>query len=220
MQKSSSASVRPLVLLLAFFLVAPRASAAPILDQTPNSAQPGGGGNTGCLGQYCYEVAQTFTVGVGGMLSWIDLYLTSYPGSDARVIAEVRRTAQGAPGTGLDSVLANVTLEKSSLPPDWGWTRLDFTPAHLFAQPGDVLAIVLRGGHYGFLLSGRIESYARGEFFDRWSTSGPWTSSSPFDVDLAFRTWMDPDARIPEPVASLLMLAGVVAVVARRRRRH
>lgn len=181
-------------------------SAAPILDQSFL------GGEGSVSGEAPF--AQTFTVGIGGRLSRVDLGIFG----DMDVTVEIRQTSLGVPLLSDDPLdqLGQVTVTPPQLPV--GLVSVDFRPFNISAMPGDVLAIVLRGpGVHNWLAGFDADAaYPGGEAFLRegagWHTlDGVFPTIS--QADFHFQTF------VPEPASISLLGVGIACLVARRRTR-
>lgn len=90
-----------------------------------------------------YQVAQTFTVGVAGRLTAVEL-LTSRGSGASAVVVEIRPTVGGLPDPDDNSVLATAILPQALMPADPEMVRFEF-PWGLPVDAGDSLAFVVRG---------------------------------------------------------------------------
>lgn len=181
-------------------------AASAVLDQSSptGSAQTfvgaGGGDTPG-------DRAQTFVVGIEGVLTAIDVQVAQ-SSVGGTVLLDVRPTdASGRPLAGNESILASASNASVTEIPSFA--SFDVSAANLFVSPGDRLAIVLRSNSGRFSWYGQFsDPYAHGSaFFRNGFSSGFWSASLSPGVDLAFRTYVAP---VPEPGGFLLM-ATVVA---------
>lgn len=87
--------------------------------------------------------AQTFTVGVEGLLTRVDLIGVNHHRCFAteNLVVELRATAGGVPTS---TILASRVLLPASIPTVSGTVTVDFSATPVAVQVGDVLAIVLR----------------------------------------------------------------------------
>ena len=123
------------------------ARAMPILDQefAPDdfNLSSGIGGST--------DKAQTFTVGVEGILASFEFYVKG----SGDLTYEIRATTGGVPTPVTTSPLTSGTV---AMPSTWSFASVDVSSAGIPVSPGDVLAIVAR-----------ITSGASGSWQGRWS---------------------------------------------------
>lgn len=189
---------------------------APILDQqyTPEP------GYAFMYAELDYDLvrAQTFTVGLSGLLSGFEVYLST-PGSGGTLTFKVYRTISGVPDLGSAS-LAEATINISGLSENPIFYSGDLSGSGLMVSPGDVYALVVQGsgqatwrGEYddsgGFVLPHYAGGAAYGPTFTQ--TIGP------LGGDLGFRTYVD-TASIPEPVTMLLFGFGLLGLAGVRRK--
>jgi hypothetical protein len=168
--------------------------------------------------------AQTFTVGVSGYLTRVELLLTHDTGLGSAML-DLRPTLGGVPvedgALALAHALLSVTTNDRSAP-----TALVAADLSAFSIPvvrGDVLALVLQDPEANWW--GQTNAtYDRGELFIRSPSLGTATFTRPvgnspneLPYDLAFRTWVDP-APIPEQGTLLLVSTGLACVAVRARR--
>jgi hypothetical protein len=168
----------------------PQSPPAAVLDQSfsvPSQIQGYGLGSVS-------GTAQTFTVGVAGVLTAVDLLLVNHEVSghvSGPVTVKIFNTVSGVPNTMLDEV----TLDPGTAPA----VQLTFKHFSGFSIPvkqGDVLAIVVFGQETAqwSWQGGRDSSatYPGGRAYN-WSGSG-WVFATPdfLQVDLGFRTYVTP----------------------------
>ncbi len=166
--------------------------------------------------QQSQTVAQTFEVGLSGVLDRVDVEVGRYGALAGGITLEVRSTLPG--GLPADTVLASAFIAVSDITTSWPFyqsVELDLSSFDVRVAEGDLLAMVLssgtpdefvwRGDHPGGYTRGQVYFDVGGGFLD---LSG-W--------DMGFRTYVD-TTPIPEPTAlSLLSLGALVLVSARRR---
>lgn len=193
--------------------------ANPILDQSFDAVAAGSSG--GLNVESDQQVAQTFTVGVGGKLVGLGLQVrtsnASPPSGD--LLVDVRPTVGGVPVEDDALALANVAIPASDVPIFAPITDefvgVDLSPFSLYVTPGDVLAIVLRyfdTGSYVWLdqSEGLGETYANGAGYGR-RFSPTWGFLQP-GTDFGFQTF------IPEPTTLVLLSSGLAGMgIARKR---
>ena len=218
-------SCRALVAALSFAVFAATPSwGLPILDQT-NLILPTMGSAAVVTSQ---SLAQSFTVGIDGRLSQIDVQLWKTEGAtgDDVLFRLLQTLPDGSPDTvsaplyetviPLDDIAEDVTL-----PPTPPIQSIDVATAGVFVSPGDVLAFSLSRDDVGappwvvWAVAG-VDVYHDGRAFD--SATGPDGPWEPFPGnplrDLGFQTYVT----IPEPASLLTMLSGAMVVAGGRRR--
>ena len=107
-------------------------------------------------------VAQTFTIGVGGLLTAVEIELRCCQhGTPSDLLVEIRTTlADGAPS---DNVLATAVLRSKHLPIDsFEFIRVRFAPDRVFVLPGEMYAIVLSTTAAPLPPGGDVNPYAWG----------------------------------------------------------
>jgi hypothetical protein len=122
--------------------VASLANAAPILDQSFVAPSP----NAGLAIINSQYLAQTFTVGIGGLLSSAEVAVYAHPGDTDPITLSILATSGGLPtGAALYSTGFSPTILPAT-PVSSGpaiFTSFDITSAAIFVNVGDVLAISL-----------------------------------------------------------------------------
>jgi hypothetical protein len=161
-------------------------------------------------------VAQSFTVGIAGLLTGADLLvfdgspgfgLGAPPASDVGV--QIRTLLAGLP---TETVLTAGIIPAAVLlvDPQNRFSHVDFA-AGIAVVPGEVLALTITGiadGWQGQL--GGQATYAGGQAFVRTHAASPWQPFTAVDpggrsADFLFRTYVDPTA-VPEPSTFLLLM--------------
>lgn len=207
------------------FCVDRRADAAPMLDQSNGTLPAFAFG--GFIADFGIDIAQTFTVGVGGLLASVDVAIARTSSDPVQPLTvEIRSTTAGAPNASSGSVLASVSIAASAVPDFGGTTTMgpydlsqfaflsvDLGSAGLLVSPGDVLALTFRSealpGGYGWAFSGP-NPYAGGHGYFRANNPG----MDPFVIggaDQFFRTYVD--NAVPEPALLLLMGMGALGLL-------
>jgi hypothetical protein len=201
--------------LLIGTLAAPAGWAGPILDQFAIPPSPP---LNGFLAEDGQTLAQTFTVGLRGRLSAIELDLAccldrdgiiSFP---ADLMIEIRTTRpDGAPS---EHVLAATAVNARDLSPGFfTFERIPLASYGIDVLPGDVLAIVLSSTAPGLGLfnpyTWALETsgaYDRGDGYVRHT--GDWSPS----IDFGFKTY------VPEPATTVLIGLALAALAGRQAR--
>ena len=181
------------IVLLAMGLPVSTASAEPVLDQD-QSVRTGGA---------CCGVAQSFTVGISGKLSSIEVSAKQAAAGTADLVLTV---IDGLPGVG--AVLATSAVPRSAVPTSggFGFVAFDLTSADISVSVGDVLSFIIGvGSQYNAGITGDV--YAGGTEF---SFSGGWF---PINADVAFRTFVEVELApaAGTPAISNLAFNGTVA---------
>lgn len=167
--------------------------------------------------------AQTFTVGVSGLLTRFDVYLNPFNDGSGSAGFQIWNTTGGSPAAIPGVALASASIAFSG--PD-GWFGADVAAAGLEVMAGDVLALVQvansNTGAAGFWRSGvsANATYAGGQAFTTsvFDPSGAWIGST--DQDRGFRVYVDPDAAaVPTPPTVALVGLGLAGLAALRRGR-
>ncbi len=172
-----------------------------------------------------YVRAQTFTVGVSGLLTGFDVLLSA-PGTGGSVTFGIYSTTGGVPNVNA-SPLAQATIAvPGGLTDTANFYSADVTAAGLMVNAGEVYAIVTspggpgpatwRGAYDPDALD--VAHYAGGTLY-----ATGWTGSlDPFSADLGFRTWVDinpGEAPVPEPASTLFLFAAGLGGLAGARRK-
>ncbi|HRQ63734.1 MAG TPA: hypothetical protein PKZ76_02520 [Xanthomonadaceae bacterium] len=156
----------------------------PILDQEHDSI-----GEFGVAISTTNWVAQTFEVGVSGLMTGLDVALLcgACSGNDPPIKVEIRNTTGGFPG---NTVLASATIPGFSSAMGTYYAATLATP--VWADAGDARAIVVyvqedrEAGTYAALRS-NANTYANGSRFTSTNGGGNWTASA---TDHGFRTYL------------------------------
>jgi len=176
-----------------------------VLSDSSSFYQPHNLATAGATG-----VAQTFTAGLGGELSLIELELRRFveAGTTEALNVEIRAGDPTGP------LLASASVPAASIPETFTWIPISFgTPATLTA--GDTYAIVLPPGPFtgatdpAYLWTiAFADVYVTGVAWDHYSDSGVWQSYF-FGSDRTFRTFVstgpptNDDASSPTVIGSL-----------------
>jgi hypothetical protein len=171
------------------------------------------------------DLAQTFTVGITGLLDRIDVQVGRDADPTGPLVVQLRKTLpSGFPGDTPADLLAEVTLDESSIPTvtfATTFTQVDLGGQSFPVIAGEVYAIALRStttgnsGRRYLWASDSPDQYAGGRAYVRGIlTGGVYQTGNP--VERGFRTYVVP---IPEPSALTLALGAVAAVACRLRQR-
>jgi hypothetical protein len=215
--------------VLATLCPAFNAAATPILDQRyDNLLEPG------LFSEYVVQsdpnsiigTAQTFTVGLSGWLTEVDLLLfaRNATSASAAVPFEIRTIVGGRPG---DTVLSSGVVMVPT-----GYAGSSFLPAlfpSIAVDAGEQLAMYTPGTTVA--ASGDVQwfgdkfgGYGGGTAFQDLDGDGAFSGRGETlpSADAAFRTYVDPSgmSAIPEPGTMLLLGSGLIAFVFRLRRRR
>jgi hypothetical protein len=175
----------------------------------------------GGLSQY---LAQTFTVGVSGRLTRVDVKIGGFGGPTQPISVDVRRTTATRPIENNADVLASAVIPASSVPQSPNAARfvtVDLSSTPVTVSAGDVLAIVLWSaeqiGSYGWQAASTGNPpasplYPRGAQFFRNTNNPTW--GNPIISDMGFRTFVDTSAQPHDQTAPVLALPGPFSVAA------
>ena len=209
------------ILALVLLLCAPlRVGAALMMDQEVLPGSP--------IGAYTdtkssVQHAQTFTVGVGGQLTRLDLYVYRDSLTTDELEFDLRPVLAGTPSENDGTALASFNIGAASVGTvAGGFITLNLGLYGINISPGEMYSIVLQS-EGGYTWVGPNEfftpTYMPGDPFHRRTDIEPltWTMSSADGFDQAFTTYVTTAA--PEPSAlTLLALAGAALALVRRRR--
>jgi hypothetical protein len=183
------------------------ATSTPILDQSfdpvPATLTPFLGLGPGSFG------AQTFTVGMTGVLTEVDVFIQRNGPILSDLYLDVRPVINGVPTENNSAALGSVTLPMPALDGTAAFVPFDFSSLEIRISEGDVLAIVLSGyarwyGNFG-------DPYPGGESFFLRFPNG-FSLSHDGSVDVGFRTFVEP-MPVPEPCTLALISAGILTTI-------
>lgn len=200
------------------------ANATPVLDQeySPDPSLPPSG--HAAVGHNfrggIFNIAQTFTVGVTGVLSSIEVVVRKHPDIFENLTLDIRTPNGSLPGLA-GATLATAVLSPGDIPDSvTSFVSFDLSGAGFDVTAGDFLSFVLSSptlhsspASYFISDSAAEGGYDGGEGF--WAS---FQDGNNFEVrsDLFFRTFVD----VPEPGAVIPLIAGLAVIgLARQRRR-
>jgi hypothetical protein len=223
--------MKRLLLCLTFSLLSTVASAALVVDQ--EFVQHNGIGSFASPLSSVYGLnSQTFTVGVTGKLSAVDVFVCSINPPGVPLQVDIRSTVAGKPsGSGgvlTSAVVQHADVLKASDLPEvpggynvWNAPLLKVTLPPISVTAGDVLALTLGANSPGVtyywirpsvisINDPPVPDYAGGAM---WLEDGG--DFVPTLSDGTFRTYVDV---VPEPSSALLLLASAIGFAGMRRR--
>ncbi len=160
---------------------------------------------------------QTFTVGLEGTLSQVDVYLSRFgPTTEDLVFQLFSTDSNGLPLTQLGSNLTLAPANVSTTVPDF--EIFDVSAFNIDVEVGDVLSFVITKNpnvsSFGYILPfSTTQLYSGGQPVQRIAT---WSAATGATRDYGFRTYVDV---IPEPgVLSMIAISSITLL--RRRRYH
>jgi hypothetical protein len=224
-----------LLLLFSVCLGGTPSLATPLLDQVSDSTI----NNSENGFSQIVDKAQTFTVGLTGFLTRVDIKLhnAASPPPTHDALFDLRTTAGGLPTepNAGGNILFSASIPPSAVPnlglfdDNVPWLSVDLGAARFPVTAGEVLAFCLRtdepgGGFFAnYYLAGSNENvYPAGTVYYRnLGTQFPqltWAEVEPAfggpGNDVFFRTWVDP---VPLPPTVVLLGSGLLGVVSWRR---
>lgn len=146
--------------------------------------------------------AQSFTVGVDGLLTTVDVQVGKFAGAATDVRFELRPIVSGFPTREEEGILFQTMIPISSIPvinslaDPPPFVSVDVSSAGLHAKPGEQYAISLRrsGSSPNAAWRSKPNSYSGGTGFFRSLLTSPWSTTS---EDYGFQTWIDPAPTAP-----------------------
>ena len=207
----------------AFLASGSSALAAPVLDQEYNpflniNANIGQHSNG-----FFQDRAQTFTVGITGILSRIEMRVfRNNPASTGPLLIDVRTVSGGVPfepDTGAGILESHIVAGPSVSSDPTGFVGIDLSGIAVAA--GDVLAIAVRTSDpldFSFIWGGtNVDLYAGGAQYNRAVGAATWGQNDAIK-DLNFRTFVE--VSVPAPGAAAFLFFGAVTVALTRCRRR
>jgi hypothetical protein len=167
------------------------------------------------------DKAQTFTAGISGLLSRVDVFVR-LGGGRSDLVVDVRPTKGGVPAESDTDVLASFRVPAAAVREAAGnVVSLDTRPFGIVVRSGEVLAIALGtdGGFYSFLGGGEYSGGAR--YFRRPDIGFVTWERDDSLGDFGFRTFVVPGRGVPAASGWVLgalaaLLAGAGAGLSRR----
>ena len=213
-----------LSVLFVIALTAAAASASPVLDQ---SVVVPSGGISGLAIERRQSVAQTFTVGLDGLLTRVEVQVYQFqegPKPDLQVEIRLLRD-DGLPGLSATDLIVSGTVPYSTLPMYTGinsavvFTAFDVSGAGLLVTRGTRLGILLRSDGLDipqwYLWPTPNFGYEGGTAVV-YGVDSP-EGSAAGGGDLGFRSYVDPS--VPEPLSGTLLVLALARFGARLRKR-
>jgi len=131
-----------------------------------------------------HDNAQTFTIGINGMLTMIDLYINKLATTDSDLLFDIRLTNNGRPVESDDGndLLVSMVIPKDDVPFKTDSylfhnpVSIDLSPYGIFVADGEILAITLRTEKLGpaqYKWNLIRTGFTRGGAFIRGSNVGP-----------------------------------------------
>ncbi|MBX9664394.1 PEPxxWA-CTERM sorting domain-containing protein [Novosphingobium sp.] len=213
------------LLFVGCMLFSTASNAAVVVDQN-NLAVPGfyAGAQVYSSVSGSPEAAQTFTAGISGLLSKVDLMIGGV--ADSAMTLMIRPVNAGV----IDPNNANALASFSIASPKWG---TPFYPISTF-DVSSAGVIVAAGQQYALSLSSNTSifagwagpdttPYAGGSAWGRTSTTSAWGNPVGTSGDLLFATYVDDSpavTAVPEPSVWVLMVIGFGLVGGAMRRRR
>ena len=173
------------------------------------------------------QLAQTFPVTIGGLLSRVDLQVYRSPGTVNDITLRVIPAPGGVPDPDEGDALLTHVIPISSVPefasPPAGTLTpisIDLTAHGLNVSPGQGLAISLvrpgAGSPPWALWRTNANVYTNGVGFVRNNSTAPWAPLQSGTTDMGFQTFIT----IPEPASATATLGLAVLAIGRRRGRR
>lgn len=223
--KSSLFGVTCACAIVVGFLIPSTICAAIILDQSfvPSPAAAYQGNIIyRPLDSLYVDQAQTFTVGVTGQLTNIEVLIEGFS-QTADLLVDIRPTINGIPISDDSAILGEVAIPASEIPGfPHTFINVDYSSQNIHVTSGSELALVLKidrssqGGDYSWR-GDTGDLYTSGVAYTRTSTTD-WLApmSGGLTVDYGFKTFVNP---IPIPPAIYLFGTGLIGLIGISRRK-
>lgn len=170
-------------------------------------------------------LAQSFTVGLSGVLDSVSLNVLKLAGTTGDLTVEIRSVTGGTPDPFSGSALASATISNGDIdvfgaqPYAFSNIHVDFSSANIAVTSGDILAFALLspfGEGFG-VQTDYLGAYAGGNRFSQIGDGTAWFNNTP-NADLTFSTYVDVSP-VPVPAAVWLFgtaLLGLIGISKRR----
>jgi len=169
------------------------------------------------------SLAQTFTVGITGILDAVEFNILKASGTIGDLTFDIRSLVAGAPDPLFANALATATVNNNDIdtigaqPYAWNAITVDVSAFNILVTAGEMLSFVLgtSTGETFIIQTDYLSGYAGGE---RYSQNGDGNAFSGLSyADLAFKTYVT--ASVPESTTVVLLGFGLIGLVTARRTR-
>ncbi|MCP5371965.1 MAG: PEP-CTERM sorting domain-containing protein [Hyphomicrobiales bacterium] len=205
-------------------IAAPAPASATVVDQQFTTTGPVDS-NT-ATGVTFAAMAQTFTVGVTGLLAAVELYVLRTGGTTGDLTVDIRGLVSGgAPEPLAANALGSTTLANADVPvrpstTPYGFAPIliDLTAANIAVTAGQILAIGVSSaaGEFFVFQTDYSNGYAGGGL---WTQSSDGLAFSPTTSDFSFTTYVNTGTSVPEPGTLGLLVVGLTGLGWAHRRR-
>jgi len=218
MRKSSLKFYTAMVLALVFLNANP-GNSQPVLDQV-SSFEPHT--NPVYASLRYRDIAQSFTVGITGFLTKIELPLLRNPSMNSTIVVDIRKTHLGLPIESNIDILGFIEIPFTEIGTTLPRLFVPLDGFRIFVEQGDILAMVFRlpfqvgndGEISTSLLSNNIYTGGSAYLRDNFDAPGIWKNTNSEDFDLVFKTFIsqrlpavtEPSALIAFTIAYLLIV--------------